>query len=175
MTTASTARQIADALHSMKGLKMEEMLQKLGEQFADASQDDVERGFGIAGEELEERAKTAFAEAESLSSLAFVLSDKPEGVSGEDHIRAKAKAGDPFAVAYVKQTVSTAYKIRSALFDAAIQLHPDWKANDDGTWSFVGAGSPPKIFDETALIDWFQINYPQEASNIEDTVRAGGG
>jgi hypothetical protein len=61
---------MAEALCNTQGLKVPEMLARLGAEFPEATKAEVSRAFGIAHDEMTERAKRYEAETEELIAFA---------------------------------------------------------------------------------------------------------
>ena len=51
-----------------------------------------------------------------------------------------------------------ANKLKRALLDAAIELHPGWRMNADHSASKLDASAP----ENDALIDWLYVQHPEE-------------
>jgi hypothetical protein len=96
-----------------------------------------------------------------------LLNDLPPGTTTEEGARIKAARGDPFAIELVKHFDSRESRVTDALFDAAVEKHPGWRALPKGIYKKEDDEAP----EPDELIDWFQLNYPAEAKRIAATVK----
>ena len=140
----SNATEMATVLLGLHGLGVDEMLTELGKMFPDASRDEFDRAFGIAQEELQSRAKQSFDEADHLTMMASMLDGLPEGTKFDEAVAIKAKQGNAFAIQYLAMTNSKAYRVRTALFEAAINMHPDWQRSPHG-FKWIGNDPPSRL------------------------------
>lgn len=75
--------------------------------------------------------------------------------------RIMAVRGHPHARHLHAHFESCEYRLKSALFDAAVDLHPGWRF--DGMSTKLADDAP----EETALIEWLYKNHPARAREIE--------
>jgi len=168
----STTTEMATALlNDMRGLRVDQMIAELGKRFPKVSRDEFDRAFGIAQEELQARAKMSFDEADYLGTMASMLDGLPKGTKFDEAVAIKAKQGNAFALQYLAMTNSKAYRVGTALFEAAIEVHPDWRRTQTGI-KWIGDGPRPDSLDDSELVDWFQRNHPVKARDIQDAIEA---
>jgi hypothetical protein len=89
----------------------------------------------------------------------------PRSTTLTEACRIKAAQGDQFARQYLDFLTSKEYRIFSALWDAAVKVHPGWSTEDSTVyrkeeWAPEG--------DE--LVEWYRENFPAEARAIEDAI-----
>ncbi len=154
---------IVAALSKMKGLRMEEMIVRLGEQFPDASHDQITAAFEIAADDAREEARKSQREAAALKTLRPLLDGMPKGTTLGQAAEIKARLGDPLAMAFLADINSSQVRIGEALWRAACEADPRWSKNGNG-FKWKGEGEPPT--GET-MIEWFQMTHPGEARRIE--------
>lgn len=170
--TMPLSRQIADAVKSMRGMKAEDMFDDVHRKFPQASSAEVDRGFDIACDELEQEGRDHLKGADALTQAAKLLDGMPAGTKFADAVRVKAENGDPLAVALRDHANSIESRIHEALFEKAIDLHPDWERSKPGRFRWIGATSCPITLDQTNLVDWLQTNHPSVAREIERSISA---
>lgn len=79
--------------------------------------------------------------------------------------RIKAQGAGPVAEA-ARRWLITMNDVTARLGEAAHVAHPDFVQTNHG-WHYTGPGEMPSV---EALIDWFQMTYPDRARAIEDAV-----
>ena len=87
-----------------------------------------------------------------------------------DAAETKAAEGDGVAIALLADFNSDVMRLAKALTKAAAEAHPGWKLISDGSIKRTSAQGPDT---PDALVDWFQMTHPREASEIEMRVFAG--
>jgi hypothetical protein len=98
-----------------------------------------------------------------------ILEGLPTTVRFGEACRIKAAQGDPLAQQYLDYFNSREYRLHEGLNNAAVAVHPGWRANGEGRFLKLDDNAP-EIGDP--LIEWFQKNYPKEAKRIEAEIDA---
>lgn len=83
-----------------------------------------------------------------------------------DAVAIKAAQGDPVALKWERHLNSRQHKLDTALLAAAVELHPAWRRNDDGTIEKIDDAAP----EEAALVEWLYKDHPDRAREVEATV-----
>jgi hypothetical protein len=120
-----------------------------------------------------ERFELAEAEAEFEANKRFrdqamrLFNACPETATLYEAARLMADRGDGFARGLMARFDSREHRLEEALVDAAAELHPGWRCNDDGTFTKFddSAPAPP------ALVEWLYKNHPKRAREIENSVQ----
>lgn len=165
MTCKTT--DIVAALSEMNGLKIKQMIARLGELFPDASVEQIDRAFEIAAEEAREEARQADAELEWIEKIMPIFDGLPKGIALEDAAKIKAKQGDLLAKRVLAQLNEPARRLEGALWEAACEADKRWRKTGDGSYFWTGEGKMP---DYNQMIEQFQINHPTEARRIEAAI-----
>jgi hypothetical protein len=87
-----------------------------------------------------------------------------ENVTFAEACRIKAQGEGPVAEA-ARHFLITMDNVTARLGEAAQVAHPDFVQTPDHVWHYTGPGEMPSV---EALIDWFQMTYPDRARAIED-------
>lgn len=143
-------------------LSPEEIMDRIAEEHPEAEMADVMRALEAFVDELGERSQEAADHLCSLQPLAALLENEPDGTPLIEVLRKHAMAGDEYAKSVLAQLESPAYRRSQALFRAAVEKHPNWRREG---CRFIHSGGGPETPD--ALVEWFQMNHPREASEIE--------
>jgi hypothetical protein len=171
-------RQIADLMHSIDPDDPQEIgrlfVEALKEKFPQARRDDVLRAQRIYEEDRRaEREKLDSDMAELERILAFF--DKhhiPSGTPFRDAVTKVAATGNPEALAYLDELNNPQGLGWLAVFDAAVERHPNWERDDTGHYICRDETGPQGT--PESLVDWFQLTFPKEARVLEDhALRAG--
>jgi hypothetical protein len=87
----------------------------------------------------------------------------------------KAAQGDAFAIKILRWFNSRDHRLYIALFRAAVDAHPDWINVEGKGARFIGKDDEMQSADALgdALIDWFQMNHPKRAKEIEASIDEG--
>ncbi|ODM79934.1 hypothetical protein A6452_24260 [Bradyrhizobium elkanii] len=147
----------------MQGLNVGQMIVRLGEQFPDASRDQITSAFKIAADDAREKVRKSQREAAALKTARPLLDDMPKGTTLRQAAEIKAKRGDPLAIAFLEEINSPVVRIGEALWRAACEADPRWSRIGAG-FKWNGEGQPPS---GAAMIEWFQMTHPTEARRIE--------
>jgi hypothetical protein len=89
----------------------------------------------------------------------------PEGKTTSEVCRIMAERGDPFAQSMHAMFESREYRLEGALTDAAVELHPGWRADGDGTFTKLDPAAP----EPPALVEWLYKNHPAQARAVEES------
>lgn len=150
---------------SMSGKPMEDIFRAIDAKYPELSGEQLQQAALAAKDELEERAKEHFSEADMLDHLKSIYDGLPEGTTFEEAVAIKAERGDLVALAIQRQLSSVEHRTHSALLEAALDAHPCVVRVKERAFKWI---DPQKPYPgETALIDWFQTKYPQRAREIE--------
>ena len=90
----------------------------------------------------------------------------PKGTKLDAAARIMAARGDKFALGLVAFFDSRKYRLESALSDAAMELHPGWRVNGDGTFTKLDPSVPAQL----ELTEWLYKNHPARARAVEQSV-----
>lgn len=124
----------------------------------------------LVSAELLDRAEQSKRQMAASAEIGTIFDGLPEGTTLQEAAEIKARGGDPLAIAWLAHQNSRASRLYHALFDAAVDTHPDWQRTAPG--HYKKTGSPLREGDDHRLIDWFQTNHPREARAIEDAIDA---
>jgi hypothetical protein len=94
----------------------------------------------------------------------------PEGGTVNEVVAMGVACRDPAALQLQAMWDTRASRLREALSLAAMRAHPQWTEPEDGHFNWTGEGVMPT---EAAMVDWFQMNHPTEAREIEQEIAGG--
>jgi hypothetical protein len=101
-------------------------------------------------------------EIAQLEQEQALLDGLPKGTTLDEAAKIRAAEGNPFAKRVLAELNSREYRLTSALFVAAVDLHPGWRNTGDGEFKKdKGAPEPPQ------LVEWLYKNHPEVARRIE--------
>jgi hypothetical protein len=119
---------IVAAISKMKGLTVEQMLDRIGELFPDAKLEQIDRAFRIAADDEREEARRLAREANAVDHAATVFDGMPEGTTLLEAAESKAKLGDPVAIELLAHLNSPRVRLSSALWVAACEADAErWR------------------------------------------------
>lgn len=163
--------QIADVVRSLEVADPQQRLDLfraiLRERFPTASREDVLRAKNILEDEHRAQQEEYEASIEDAGRMVAFLekhnvpADMPFGTA----VRTLAAKGDPEAIAYLSDLNSPESLTFMALFDEAVNRHPDWERDDAGRYACLdedGSQGTPET-----LVNWFQMTFPREAREVE--------
>jgi hypothetical protein len=121
----------------------------------DAEHKEAERRYTLAKQKGEE--------------VEVIFAGLPTTIGLEDACRLKAKREGregELARKWLAEMNSPAHLLATALEVRAMELHPSFGRDPgkQGTWCWTGSGP---MLETDALLDWFQMTHPKEASRIE--------
>jgi hypothetical protein len=152
----------------------EEMNAGLRKQFPGISDDQMQRAYAVFREEMAEglrESSRVLAQVEILEVLAgSIFEGLPDGTTLAEAAKIKAAQGDPVALSYQAHANSSEYRIQCALWEAAVDAHPDWKKHNNRSYRWKGQGEAPST---DSMVDWFQLNHPAQAREIERAIEKG--
>jgi hypothetical protein len=151
-----------------------------GEQAARAMLDEITERHGLgtaaaAFAEMERRQEGEWAlkEAEYEAGKAHRLEIMrlfeacPEAKTIAEVCRIMAERGDPFAQSMQAMFDSHEFRLQEALADAALDLHPGWRVDGDGSFTKLDPSAPEQL----ELIEWLYKKHPARARAIEESVQ----
>ena len=172
--SAPTQQTIVDAITALieSGTQPGKFFAELQRRFPGIAESRLDRCIDIAAWELRQRGEEHVREAANLEQVGALFSDMPEGVTLLDAAEIKAAEGDAVAIALLADFNSDAMRLSVALTSAAAEAHQGWKLNSDGSIKRTSDEGP---YTPEALADWFQMNHPREARDIEQRVFENSG
>lgn len=87
----------------------------------------------------------------------------PEAKTTAEVCRIMAARGDPFAQSMQAMFDSREFRLQEALAYAALELHPGWRIDGDGTFTKLDPSAPEQL----ELIEWLYKKHPARAGEIE--------
>jgi hypothetical protein len=90
----------------------------------------------------------------------------PEAETAAEVCRIMAERGDPFAKSMHARFESRTYRLEVALTEAAVELHPAWSHDGDGTFTQVADRAP----ELRALVEWLYKTHPARARAVEQSI-----
>ena len=90
----------------------------------------------------------------------------PEAKTTAEVCRIMAERGDPFAQSMQAMFDSREFRLQEALTDAAVELHPGWRDDHDGSFTKLDPYAPEQL----ELIDWLYKTHPARARAVEQSV-----
>src|SRR5258708_5383464 len=146
----------------------DELNAEMRRQFPGIGDNQLRRAYAVAKEELEESQREGIRAGEQIEALGSLVGSifdgLPEGTTFGEAVNIKAAQGDPIALSYQDHTNGLEYRTRCALWQAAVEAHPDWNTPDNRRYRWTGQGDAPST---DVMIDWFQTNHAAEARAIE--------
>lgn len=135
----------------------------------------------VAGSNRDEKVAMRRAEMYLRSSPAFrdqvaemIFEEIAEYVLAKDPNRSAQEIAEEVVALFerpeaLEQTLKEVRRAQmpldAALFDAAIDAHPDWEHAGENAVRFIGKGR--KRLGPSKVVDWFYRNHPDEARKIE--------
>lgn len=169
-----TARQVLSALSPLlgKGLSGDKIGAALEVALPGLTIGELKAGYQLYQHEAE------IAEAERAAELAYMqkvamymAGETDPSITIGEVLQKHADAGDVWAKAQIDAWNSPEYLAYHALARAAAIIHPDWSVVDGDALRWKD-GSAEDGGDVDTLVDWFQINHPEIAKQVEDRAKA---
>jgi hypothetical protein len=145
-------QMIADAQRRFPGVSTEEL--RWAFEVVDFENDERHR------EHMERYAQ----ERPFMDEIGKMFEGLPEGTRLDDAVKIKAAQGNAFAIKYLAYTRTKAYRAREALSEAAYAAHPLFEQRGDVIYWLGDLEDEPS---DDAVVEWFQINHPAAAREIE--------
>jgi hypothetical protein len=92
----------------------------------------------------------------------------PEAKTSHEVCRIMAGRGDAFAAETLAWLEGRDYRLDAALDEAAAELHPGWRLNDDGSLTKLDASAPEP---GSGLQEWLYKHFPRRAAEIERSIK----
>jgi hypothetical protein len=165
----TSTHKIADvvAFIARDDLDPEQVILDIDKSFPGITVEEVEAAFAVYDREAD--ARMAETEAEhaawkcDFEEMRQIFAGCPADTSLRTAVAIKINQGDPLAVKWAARLNSRSYRLREELLTAAHAVHPLFE--DDGRW--IGKRMMPT---ERERIEWFKLNYPASASEIERAI-----
>jgi hypothetical protein len=152
---------------SADDIDLEAMFHQVHREYPNLTPHGINRAFGIAHDKLIEQDHKLERERFLIDFGIEMFEGLPEGLILDEAVRIKAKQGNKLALRYLAEQGTKEARLIDALSDAAHAAHPQVKVLDYGRYQWNADGEFPST---DALIEWFQINHPNEAREIERAV-----
>jgi hypothetical protein len=155
---------VAFILANMESTKPENIDALLRKQFPGIEDDLIERAFKVLEFESNELLREHQKQARQRALMKDIFEDLPDETTFGEAVKIKAAQGHPFAIGLLAHNNTSAVQMRDALGDAAYAAHPLFEQRG----KFIRwLGDPKDEPSHDAVIEWFQINHPVKAREIE--------
>ena len=124
----------------------------------------------LVGAEMRERIEQGTQQIEQDAAIAKIFEGHPLEITLQEAAEIEAAAGNDIALALLEQFGSRKQRVFDALFEAAVDAHPDWRRDSPGHYSNL-TGAPLEDNAGTELVEWFQTNHPKQARAIEAAIK----
>jgi hypothetical protein len=170
-------REIVDFINRQKlgTTEAEEAVARIREQFSGITIDEIESAFAVYDDEVD--ARFAEHQAQYIRSkdqsreARLIFEGCPADITFDEAVTFKAQQGDPVALRWQASWNTKEYRRMEALSLAALAAHPQFVEKPDGVFEWIGEGDMPS---ENQMIDWFQLNHPSRAREIENAIDQAG-
>jgi hypothetical protein len=148
-------------------LELEQMLDGVASTFPNITVEEVEAAFDafdrITDARMAENEADFAAHEANHREAMHIFAGCPKGTIFRDAVEIKMKQGDPIAAKWSARLNSRSFRMKEAMLNAAYTVHPLFESN--GLW--IGERMMPS---ERELIEWFKLNHPASAREIERAV-----
>jgi len=159
-----TTEIVAFILENMASTKPEKIDALLRKQFPGIEDDLINRAFEVIEFESEEELREHEEFARQRALMREIFEAVPDATTFGEAVEIKAAQGHPFAMALLRQSNTKAALTLEAVSDAAYAAHPLFEQRG----KFIHwLGDPKDEPSHDAVIEWFQLNHPAKAREIE--------